>query len=278
MTAKFESVDRYGGYDVIEIDSRKEALKKSHIDALAGGRTPAIRLKNFCSAAVRKTMLDTFMSDNEQATHPAAYDAGWSIGLSVSAALRSAEYAAQYLDEEERVRAKIRGASGDAASPLDKLTAELFGAWPHGVSGSSFPGLGRMHTATVRALKANVDLLAHTIDLGLKQFAGWPEFFGKLRAVFSCNLYLQCRAPGGQLLLYLRRLPEDEIARLKGDGYGIPLELLGEPAVILQPEEGEVIIFESTKLHGVAASEHPRVTMGGFIFIPKSETPIMMGV
>ena len=270
---------RSRAYQIIEIDSRSEDLRTSHLEDLANSRCAAIRLKNFCPPATCQAMTESFMAHTGQSTHPDAQSYGGTIGLSLAAAIRCPEYRARYIEEEESVRATIRRASGNATNPLDKLMAELCGAWRFGVMRAEFPGIGPMHPATVRMLNPGNDIMGHTVDLGLSQYESWQEYFATLQNVLSVNVYLQTRSPGGELYLYMKRLPEDVAAELKGDRAGIPLELLGEPEIVLAPEQGEVIIFESTKLHGVvAAKSDARVTLSAFLGVPKAEEPIRIWV
>jgi hypothetical protein len=106
-----------------------------------------------------------------------------------------------------------------------------------------FIGLSRM-------VNAGTTFLAHH-DIFSEDAPGKPEATS-LKAQFGANVYLQMPETGGALLMWDREIPPAEFNKLRGDEYGLPVEALGEPDLVVRPEPGDLLIFNSRKMHAVS--------------------------
>ncbi|WP_340614752.1 hypothetical protein [Xenorhabdus thailandensis] len=69
-------------------------------------------------------------------------------------------------------------------------------------------------------------------------------------------------------------LPE-EFDAMRGDSYGIEPSLLGEPALEIRPDVGDLLIFNSRCMHSVTAGvDDLRLSLSCFIGYRGTENPL----
>jgi hypothetical protein len=125
-----------------------------------------------------------------------------------------------------------------------------------------------------RILPAGMSVLAHKDDFRERAFGKLMP--NGLMGQFGLNVYLRCPPIGGELLLFLLEIPSEKLRELRGNDYGIPLAVLGQPTLALKPEEGELILFDSLKFHGIASGDRERITLSAFVGIPRSTGPLLI--
>jgi len=124
-----------------------------------------------------------------------------------------------------------------------------------------------------RVVEPGVYFLAHH-DIFAKDAP--HSFHAKsLQAQFACNVYLDMPDEGGELEIWEREMLPTEFDALRGDSYGIPPELLGKPSLRLKPNCGELILFNSRKMHAVAPSVNSaRLSLSCFVGYRGDHAPL----
>lgn len=146
-------------------------------------------------------------------------------------------------------------------SPLDKFRRELDKRWPPGSSSLNL-GVGEMFSGLLRILTGEV--LAHEDKLE-RDHGVLPEQLGYI-AQFAINTYIKTPESGGDLRLWDRSLDDEQYDAMRGATYGIAHDELGPPDACIVPQAGDLIIFNSRKLHGVGNSEgRKRISMSSFM-------------
>ena len=80
---------------------------------------------------------------------------------------------------------------------------------------------------------------------------------------------------GGELEIWEQEMSPVQFDALRGDSYGIPPETLGQPSLRLKPDCGELILFNSRKMHAVAPSaERSRLSLSCFVGYRGNHLPL----
>lgn len=71
---------------------------------------------------------------------------------------------------------------------------------------------------------------------------------------------------GGDLLLWHKKLSPTEFDSMRSDSYGICPDMLGTPDIVVKPKVGQLIIFNSRKMHSVCPGvDTSRISISCFI-------------
>ncbi|NBD31407.1 MAG: hypothetical protein GVY17_00140 [Cyanobacteria bacterium] len=90
----------------------------------------------------------------------------------------------------------------------------------------------------------------------------------------AANIYLQTQPEGGELMLWDHKCnTQTEYDALRdGDSYALDATKLSAPAISIKPEAGDLILFESTRVHAVRPGKCcSRITMSTFIGYNKNQ-------
>ncbi|AXE33920.1 2OG-Fe(II) oxygenase [Chromobacterium phragmitis] len=247
-----------------------DKLNQDAIARLADGRAMAIRVKNYLPREQALKVADKILSPGY-----AHYLNAPSIGR-IGMAFYEAENRPDMLDayfEQAAINIDdLRQRCAPYASPIDRLRCELDEAWPAGAHLEKLYGK-KMFIGLSRVVEPDVYFLAHH-DILAKDA---PDSYQarSLEAQFACNVYLDMPEDGGELEIWQRELPPDEFDAMRGDSYGIDPALLGEPSLRIKPESGELVIFNSRKMHAVAPSKHSsRLSLSCFIGYRGAHSPL----
>ena len=107
----------------------------------------------------------------------------------------------------------------------------------------------------VRIVHSGTEILPHQDDL-TEDLPGHP-FVSAIQATgggqLAGNIYLQVPPTGGELVIWDLHLCAEEMAarQIAGSDYGVDPKTLPKPAVVIKPQAGSLILFDSTKMHAV---------------------------
>lgn len=158
----------------------------------------------------------------------------------------------QYFKEARRHLHDFRSACEPYGSPIDVFRCWLDEIWPYGANLQTLDQR-KMFVGLSRMVEAGTTFLAHH-DIFSEDAPGRPEAMS-LQAQFGANVYLQMPETGGALLMWNREIPPAEFDRLRGTEYGLPVEVLGPPDVVVRPDPGDLLIFNSRKMHAVSPGQ-----------------------
>jgi len=182
----------------------------------------------------------------------------------------------RYFSAASATMAALRAACLPFANPIDLLRSQVDDAWPAGARRAMLGGR-RLFAGTARVFPAGVAALPHVDSLGFDAGAagGAPALLGQT----SVNVYLRMPPAGGELDVWTTRFatPEQELAfRVPGHRYALDVAKLGDPAVSLRPQDGDLIIFSSVNAHAVRPPEGgPRVTASFFLGYAGPQLPLI---
>lgn len=154
-----------------------------------------------------------------------------------------------YFDSAQRHIREFRAACLPYASPIDAFRCTLDEAWAHGARLQTL-GQRKMFVGLSRMVEPGTTFLAHH-DIFEEDAPGRPEASGLL-AQFGANIYLQMPDTGGSLLMWRREIPPSIFNRMRGADYGVAIERLGAPDATVTPAPGDLLIFNSRKMHAVS--------------------------
>jgi hypothetical protein len=232
------------------------------IKSLISGDSVAVRIKNFCSKRICDEISKKLQTHPSVSSFNKANEIG-RIGMAhfeIDGPEKFLNYHENALENTE----KLRDIFSPYLSPIDKLRVILDEKWPAGAMLETLYGR-KCFVGICRIMQPSIELLAHNdrLDRDSPDSIQAKSLLGQL----SACIYLQIPEEGGQLRLWMKE-PESEekYFNLIGNNYGVQLEKLGLPKYEIFPEQGELIIFNTRRYHGVAPGRgRPRINVGLFI-------------
>lgn len=231
--------------DVIELKS--DGLTHEALQRLALGDALVLHVRQFIDPSVCRSLAQR------------AEGYGYSSYLNVPSVRRigmayyetegKSELIRQYFEQAKENTNSFRRACLPFVSPIDTLRCVLDETWRHGAQLQTLFGQ-KMFIGLSRMVEPGTTFLAHH-DIFAEDAPGCAEAT-ELKAQFGANIYLQMPQTGGSLLMWQREIPSKEFAVLKGDTYGIKVEELGTPDLVITPRPGDLLIFNSRKIHAVS--------------------------
>lgn len=239
----------------------KSDLRLDDLLALAVGKALVLQVRSFMPQSTCAMLADR------------ATDHGYAPYLNVPSVKRigmafyeteaKPELVDAYFAQARRHIKDFRRACLPWVSPIDELRCMLDELWPHGAMLQTL-GRRKMFVGLSRRVEPGTTFLAHH-DIFEQDAPGFDEA-GNLLAQFGANVYLQMPLVGGALMMWRRELPPCEFDALRGEDYGLPVERLGAPDLTVTPETGDLLVFNSRKLHAVSpGSGRSRLTVSCFI-------------
>jgi 2OG-Fe(II) oxygenase superfamily len=234
-----------------------------HILDLAEDRLLAVRIPNYSAPDVCKAIATQIDVDPHLAPYQnAAIDRlGRAFFETVGAGTEQIDaYFSGAIDRMDYIRSIF----GAHPSPLDRFCRELDEKWQHGATTLCLTGR-KMNVGLFRNFRAGSEAEPHQDDLVTDAPYGGPGV-GIVNQI-AFNVYLRTSTTGGELELWDTRLSRDEYERRRiPSSYGLNRSLISDPAAVLHPRSGEMILFNSSKIHAVRSIEgESRITITCFV-------------
>ncbi len=224
-------------------------IDQQSIKNLASGKVHAVRIKNYLSRELSRKLAEKIVTPGYD--HYINAPSIGRIGMAFYEAENKPELLETYFSQARSHVDDLRHRCLPYASPIDKFRCEIDEAWPAGAHLESLYGK-KMYVGLSRVVEPGVYFLAHH-DI-LEKDAPDSYRARSLKAQFACNVYIDMPDEGGELEVWEKEIDPAGFDEMRGSSYGISPELLGRPALRLKPEIGELILFNSKKMHAVAPS------------------------
>ncbi|SLN65805.1 2OG-Fe(II)-dependent halogenase WelO5 family protein [Oceanibacterium hippocampi] len=245
-------------------DLQEQSLTRESLSALLGNEIPAIRIRNFATAAecelfsrAAKTGNVKYYSVKKKIGYigQAQYEYRWNPDKS------------EYFEAVREARKDLHDVLSRSFDPVQRLMDRLRAVYPADVDVAREPGLGEYYAGIIRLASQGVDLHAdfapiNTIDYSISSIdsqLGW-NFFAE--------------DPGAGGLTTVHNAPWNP-ERKPGEipqSYGLDHAIVaGAPTFTYAPTAGDVVIFNTRNPHEVSAGEpgadetKDRVSIGSFI-------------
>jgi 2OG-Fe(II) oxygenase superfamily len=186
----------------------------------------------------------------------------------------------RYYQEAPVLISQLRQVCSPYLSPIDKLRLELADIWLVGASIENVHNR-RMLAGIARAFEHGFELPPHQ-DILYRDILDSPipsiDIFENLTTQLSSNIYLRTPETGGELEVWDLKpswLDQQSIRDQEYKYEGIIDRSSLPPAkVVIKPEVGELILFDSGCVHAVCASSGSRVSMSMFIGYRSQNKPL----
>jgi hypothetical protein len=175
----------------------------------------------------------------------------------------------KYHNEAMRAISLIRDMIYPHITPLDHLRLMLEEVWQGGAELEAIKG-GKCFVGSCRVIDPGAKMLPHSDRMGRM-----TESALDMKGQLAVNIYLQMPEKGGEVELWLKEpTPEQEKEMAVRDG--LDHDVLGEPTLLVKPDVGDLVIFNSQLIHGVTPGEGgtQRVTMSCFIGYRGDDKPL----
>jgi hypothetical protein len=185
------------------------------------------------------------------------------IGMAFYETEGKKELIEQYFETARKNIQDFRDACAPYQSPIDGIRCLLDEIWSSGAMLQTLSNK-KMFVGLSRMVKPGTTFLAHH-DIFENDALGAPEA-KSLLAQFGANVYIQMPESGGELLMWRDEIPTPIFDKMRGSDYGVKVEVLGKPDLKVRPNPGDLLIFNSRKMHAVApGTERNRLALSCFV-------------
>lgn len=255
---------------IIEIKDR--ALTDTHIRSLVHGEIHAIVLKGFYDNKVLNSILEKILNSSDRSAlyHAIEFER---IGYAYSE-IFTEEQRAQYHKNALKNISIVRELFNPASHPIDEFKLLLKKVWPSGAcllkinSQNFFVGICRF-------MNPGVDLKPHTDKLE-RNLTSSQQINIKLESQLSVNVYVKMPEEGGEVEFWDIEPTDQQYEELKGNRhYGICRETLPTPVNKYKPEQGDLLILNSRRIHAVKPVFcEQRITVSCFVGYHAINSPL----
>ena len=230
-------------------------LSFRHLKDLLAGTVDAVSIPAFVPPGEAGPMAGGFLSGAHSTSYLNLRDGLEKVGSTLfeAASAGGAEndaavgaYLAQGRQTKALINSIVRPHGEPPMSRVAALFQRAFGARPLEIgSDECFAGL-------VRVIRDGKEILPHQDHLG--EDLPTLEFAARLEGQLAVNIYLQLPEAGGELELWPREGIPAETPRLPGSDYGLDRAFLPSSLMPVKPSVGELLMFDSTRIHAVRPS------------------------
>ncbi|WP_229403113.1 2OG-Fe(II) oxygenase [Micromonospora okii] len=240
---------------------------------LAEGVVDAIWVRAFHPAEECRAALPPIIEACERASYTLTDDFQ-SIGTSMGEAAESAENRRRYLRTAAATCELIRGRIfAGRLSPLDRLRLVLDELWPAGATVARHEG-AMLLPGIIRRWPAGGHANPHIDQRDVPLLAGYG-----LRRRIGTNVYLEVPPPedGGHVDFWGVYRDERSYDAERRADYGLDRDALGEPVWSCRPGQGDLLMFDAARVHGVRRVERgARVTAACFVGVRTATQPLVL--
>lgn len=252
------------------IRTNRDNLKFEHLQSLARNETRVIQVCGFANESTCAAV--TNGQDDLGFEAYINVDQVRKIGMAFYETESNPELLDKYFNIVKENQTAFRKACEPMGSPLDTFRCILEEVWPAGAQIQTIHGR-KMFVGLSRMVEPNTTFLAHH-DIFSEDAPGIYEA-ESLVSQFAANIYFQVPDVGGELLMWHKNLTTPEFDDLRKDQYGIEIHDLPPPDVIVKPGRGDLLIFDSRKIHAVASpKDKPRMAVSFFIGYRGDDQPL----
>ncbi|WP_433494127.1 2OG-Fe(II) oxygenase [Micromonospora sp. CA-248089] len=250
-----------------------EELNAVTLAQLAEGTLDAIWVRGFHPPSACRAVLPRLVETCERSRYTLTGDFQ-SIGTSIGEAAESEADERRYLDTAADTLNLIRdGIFAGRLSPLDELRLRLDEMWPAGATVARHEGR-LMLPGIIRRWPAGGHANPHIDQRAIPLLAAHG-----LRRRIGTNVYLEVPPPdsGGQVDFWSLWSDEDTYDGQRRTDYGLDREQLGEPHWSCAPGQGDLLMFDAARVHGVRrVAEGSRATAACFVGVRDPDRPLVL--
>lgn len=252
------------------ISVTRENLNEVHLKSLAKGECSIIHIKTF----IDKKSSDKIASGAKKLGYKSYLNVPSvrRIGMAFYETEGKKELLDLYFKNTIKCMEELREACSPIMSPIDTLRCKLDEIWTHGAHLQTLFGK-KMFVGLSRMVEPNTAFLAHH-DLFEQDAPNSPEA-KNVKAQFGANIYVQTPKKGGELLMWHMNMEPEKFDELRDGNYGLQVESLGKPDLSIKPDTGDLLIFDSRKMHAVAPPiDRSRLALSFFIAYRGDDKPL----
>jgi hypothetical protein len=240
------------------------AITADSIAAVMHKELPVLRVKNFFNEDSCSAIADRLINSSLYGKYANAPLIG-RVGRAFFETTVSHQALMDYFSESKDWFRMLRDACEPNLTPIDKLRLQLDEHWAHGAQLGRIAGR-TMYAGLIRVFDEGAYAEPHQdhLDWDAAQHEIYEDVF--YTAQIAANVYLHMPDEGGELAIWHKSLARTEYdARRISGSYGVDTSGFGDP-VVLQPEKGELILFNARHIHCVnAPKKGNRVTASCFV-------------
>lgn len=256
-------------HEIVECES---GLTYDALNALCEGKTQIVRAPRFTDPLVCRNLAAGLLTEgyNDYLNAPQV----GRIGMSYFETGGRQELKNFYFNTALENIEKLRKACAPYQCPIDVFRCVMDEIWPEGANLQTVSGR-KMFVGLSRNMRPSTPLLAHH-DM-FARLAPEEQAANDLVRQMAVNVYIDVPEVGGELLMWRNEISDAEFLERRGSKYGMEIEPLGKPDLIIKPQVGELIIFNARKLHAVAAGAgSDRLTVSCFLGYRGRHKPLTM--
>ena len=248
-----------------------QTLTDRDITDLISGEILAIRIADFCSIEARN-VIKSRVRDRQQTRYEVAPDIR-KIGIAFFETTNPIMLQ-KYYNHSNQASEIAETIYQGYTDPIEKLVTTLSLVWQSGCEVERIHDR-EMYAGLIRVIDEGVELRPHQDN------TNWDspdcQRAQSLLTQLSANVYFETPDKGGCLELWDFGIEDqDHYQSIQREGdYALSREAIGEPALSIQPQGGDLIIFNARRIHGVTKVEvGARINASTFIAIRDLNQPL----